>query len=139
MDFMISKNQPTISESEKVNEETETLDSVTNQLFLKSSSTRNSAQRLDKEVVLRRIWYHKTLNKVKNTFQAIRAPENAGKVSDYNEKWLKQGDNFSWPWLWWVTGIWWLLALEVVCWVEGLSWLALEDFLDRLYLSEMTA
>ncbi|CAA2970918.1 Hypothetical predicted protein [Olea europaea subsp. europaea] len=95
MDFMISKNQPTISESEKVNEETETLDSVTNQLFLKSSSTPNSAQRLDKEVVLRRIWYHKTLNKVKNTFQAIRAPENAGKVSDYNEKWLKQGDNFS--------------------------------------------
>ncbi|CAI9752817.1 unnamed protein product [Fraxinus pennsylvanica] len=97
MAFMISKNRQSLSESEKMTEAAETLDSVTTQLFLKSSSTQRSAQRLDKDVVLRRLRYHKTLNKVKNTFQAIRAPEDGGTVSDYNEKWLEQGDNFSFP------------------------------------------
>ncbi|CAA2981303.1 Hypothetical predicted protein [Olea europaea subsp. europaea] len=97
MAFMISKNQPSFSESEKVTEEAETLDSVTTQLFLKSSSSRRSAQRLDKDVVVRRLRFHKTLNRVKNTFQAIRAPQDGGTVSDYNEKWLEQGDNFSFP------------------------------------------
>ncbi|KAL0377794.1 UNVERIFIED_CONTAM: hypothetical protein Sradi_3084900 [Sesamum radiatum] len=97
MAFMISKNQP--SSPEKMisfshnDGSTEPLPgSVSTQLFLKSS-----AQSLDKEVVLRRLRHHKTINRVKNAFQAMLAPQPPAAEELYEEKWLQHGDTFTSP------------------------------------------
>lgn len=67
--------------------------SVTSQLYLKTSET------LDREIVLRRIRHHKTMNKVRNSLQSLfRSSQPHTPVSDYYEhKWLEQGDTFCSP------------------------------------------
>ncbi|KAG8384490.1 hypothetical protein BUALT_Bualt04G0123100 [Buddleja alternifolia] len=98
MAFMISKNQPPSfsEESEKLSFSTdtdgsnETLGTVSSQLYLKSSS-----RSLDKDVVLRRLRHHKTLSRVKNTFQSLIAPHST--MEPYEEKWLQHGDVFTSP------------------------------------------
>ncbi|GFP80968.1 hypothetical protein PHJA_000240100 [Phtheirospermum japonicum] len=91
MAFMISKNQPSFcDEDERTSKDGP--GSVTSHLFLKSS-----AQSLDKNVVLRRIRYHKTMSKVKHSFEALLAPRPANIDELYEEKWLQQGDNFTSP------------------------------------------
>ncbi|KAL3616452.1 hypothetical protein CASFOL_039842 [Castilleja foliolosa] len=92
MAYMISKTQPSLcDEDERASKDGP--DSVTSHLILKSS-----AQSLDKNVVLRRIRYHRTMSKVKNSLQAFLAPRPAD-VNEFNyeEKWLQQGDNFTSP------------------------------------------
>ncbi|KAI5665863.1 hypothetical protein M9H77_15716 [Catharanthus roseus] len=104
--FIISKNhhnqpsstttacEPTQSQNETSIENA----SVTSQLYLlkssSSSSTRRPSESLDKEIVLRRIRHHKSMNKVRNALQSLLANSPA---SDSEYKWLELGDNFSSP------------------------------------------
>ncbi|CAK9151535.1 unnamed protein product [Ilex paraguariensis] len=101
MAFMISKHQPSFSEAaEKVSvsdqrDETEIINSVTSQLYLKSSSSsahHTSEKALDKDVVLRRLRHHKCLNRIKNTFGALLSTTPSG---GQRQKWLEQDDAFS--------------------------------------------
>ncbi|CAK9158711.1 unnamed protein product [Ilex paraguariensis] len=103
MAFMISKHQPSFSEAaEKVSvsdqrDETEIINSVTSQLYLKSSSSsahHTSEKALDKDVVLRRLRHHKCLNRIKNTFGALLSTTPSG---GQRQKWLEQDDAFSAP------------------------------------------
>ncbi|KAL3525743.1 hypothetical protein ACH5RR_014115 [Cinchona calisaya] len=103
---------PSFSEAQNLNlpnnarNESETINSVTSQLLLKSSSSASAAshragsQTLDKDVVLRRIRHHKSMNKIRNAFQALLAvaDDHADAVADkYEQKWLQLGDAFSSP------------------------------------------
>lgn len=89
MAFMLSKNQSSFSGEAQSKDGGEALGSVSTHLSLKSSS-----RSLEKEAVLRRLRHHKTMNRVKNAFHAIMAPQ----LEDlYDEKWLQQGDSFSSP------------------------------------------
>lgn len=69
MAFMISKTQQAkISEVPRSGEEIQTESAnnpVTSQLYLKTSES------LDREIVLRRIRQHKTMNKVRNSLQSL--------------------------------------------------------------------
>ena len=47
------------------------MDSITSQLYLKSSSNSKAAAALDRDLVLRRIRHHKNLRKVKTAFQNL--------------------------------------------------------------------
>lgn len=97
MAFMISKTQQAkISEVPRSGEEIQTESAnnpVTSQLHLKTSES------LDREIVLRRIRQHKTMNKVRNSLQSLfRSSQSHTPVSDYDEhKWLELGDTFSSP------------------------------------------
>lgn len=100
---MISKSKSSFSEPPKLNlsenarNESETIKPVTSQLYLKSSSAaaRHGSETLDKNVVLRRIRHHKSMNKVRNAFQALLAADDT--VADNEQKWLQLGDTFSSP------------------------------------------
>lgn len=98
MAFLISKEQrPSFSEPQKVSlshndqdsNETESVTSVSSQLYLKSSH-----QSLDKNVVLRRLRHHKCLQKVRGNLQALL---DSSSTMDYEHKWLEQGDVFCSP------------------------------------------
>ncbi|KAA8531768.1 hypothetical protein F0562_006515 [Nyssa sinensis] len=106
MDFMISKEQASLSEVEKVKLSEGRRDDanlVTTHLYLKSSSSTQTSQTLDKDVVLQRIRHHKCLHKVRSTFQALASSSSysssgkAGTISDLEHKWLELNDAFSAP------------------------------------------
>ncbi|KAK3015365.1 hypothetical protein RJ639_005637 [Escallonia herrerae] len=91
--FVLSETKEvSLSEGKDDNETTK---SVTSHIYLKSSSAQAAAGTLDKNVVLRRIRYHKSLKKVKSTFQALLNSSNEC-VQD-EQKWLEQDDAFSAP------------------------------------------
>ncbi|OMO56803.1 hypothetical protein CCACVL1_26267 [Corchorus capsularis] len=104
MDFMISRVQPSFSggadqkvmdvnvNNQEEKDTTQTPNSVTSQLQIKSSAVRSSPESLDKEVVLRRIRHHKCKNKVKSAFQAL-----VGGSAQGQEKWMELGDAFTCP------------------------------------------
>ncbi|KAJ7952891.1 Inositol 1,4,5-trisphosphate receptor-interacting protein-like 2 [Quillaja saponaria] len=107
MAFMIPKSNASFSETEKVNmrshsedKDSESLGPITSQLYLKSSSAKYaSSQTLDKQVVLRRLRHHKSLNKVRSPFQALFSSSKANTASSaiQDQKWLQQDDAFSAP------------------------------------------
>lgn len=100
MAFRISKaQQPSFSVSEKLvdtnhqeYEDTKALGAspISSQLYLKPS-----AQAMDKDVILKRIRHHKTLNKVRNTIQALVG----SRLEQEQQKWLDPDDIFSSPWI----------------------------------------
>lgn len=78
----------------------EAMNSVTSQLCLKSSSvaSRQKSQALDKDVVLRRIRRHKSMNKVRNALHALLAADDqADTFADNQQRWLQLGDAFTSP------------------------------------------
>lgn len=97
MAFILSQNQPSLSSEAEAEAEaqskdvTEPLGSVTSQVLLKASSR----QSMDRDAVRRRLRHHKAMSKVKNALCAIMAPP---PLQDSDEKWLQQGDGFSFPW-----------------------------------------
>lgn len=68
-----------------------TVNAVSSELHLKSS--KSSSQTLDKEVVLRRLRHHKSINRIKSAFEGLRVCSN----STQEQKWLQQDDVFSSP------------------------------------------
>ncbi|GAA0151021.1 hypothetical protein LIER_09832 [Lithospermum erythrorhizon] len=64
-------------------------DVICSQLYLKSSES------LDRDVVLRRIRHHKTMNKFKGTFEALKGTSTT--TSAFEQKWLELCDSFSSP------------------------------------------
>nr|XP_048335980.1 uncharacterized protein LOC125423973 [Ziziphus jujuba var. spinosa] len=107
MAFIISKAQSSLSEVQsngRLNHEKDGKDSsespdtgshITSELYLRSSS-----KSLDKDVVLRRLRQHKSLNKIKGAFQALlsSSSEHANYAdSVQQQKWVDQNDNFSSP------------------------------------------
>lgn len=86
---MISKEQkPSFSESQNVNQDGENGNSViSSELYLKSSTDH---QNLDKNVVLRRLRFHK----VRAKLQGLLDTRN---YDYYEHKWLEQGDVFCSP------------------------------------------
>lgn len=108
MAFMISKSKPpSFSEPQELSlphgaRSESTINSVTSQLILKSSSAaaRDGSQPLDRDVVLKRIRHHKSMNKVRNALQALLAADDhadAHSLPDNEQKWLQLGDAFSSP------------------------------------------
>ncbi|XWS33695.1 hypothetical protein CRYUN_Cryun22dG0105000 [Craigia yunnanensis] len=99
MDFMIPKaqryssgaDQKVINVNNPEEKDTQTTNPVTSQLQIKSS-VRSSPEALDKEVVLRRIRYHKCKNKIESVFQAL-----VGNSGQAQEKWMELGDAFTCP------------------------------------------
>ncbi|KAJ7944371.1 Histone-lysine N-methyltransferase [Quillaja saponaria] len=101
---MIPNSRASFSETEKVgmnsqleNKNSESPGPITSQLFLKSASANHaSSQNLDKQAVLRRIRYHKSLNKVRSTFQALFSSSKANTTSDVqDQKRVQEDDAFS--------------------------------------------
>lgn len=75
-------------------------DTITSQLYLRSSSNSEAAAALDRDMVLRRIRHHKNLRKVKTAFQALMgSSELQAKTSSPSgiSSWLDQEDSFSSP------------------------------------------
>ena len=101
MAFMLSKADQSFSDDEKLNsfnnpEDKDTQTSVnpvmiSSQLHLKSSSTRA----LEKDRILRRIRHHRSVNKVKNAFQAMVS--GSSDQAAYQKRWLDPEDAFSSP------------------------------------------
>lgn len=98
---MVSKAQQSFSENEKLNlnhsevEDNQVLTSpVSSQLHLKPS-----AHAMDRDVILKRIRHHKTVNKVKKTLQALAASslDQENMASAYQQKWQDPQDAFSSP------------------------------------------
>ncbi|KAJ6304910.1 hypothetical protein OIU78_020457 [Salix suchowensis] len=102
MSFMVSQAQQSFSENEKVNlnhpevEDNQVLSTspVSSQLHLKPS-----AHAMDRDVILKRIRHHKTVNKVKKTLQALAASslDQENMASAYQQKWQDPQDAFSSP------------------------------------------
>ncbi|EEF40060.1 conserved hypothetical protein [Ricinus communis] len=103
MAFMISQSQQSLSSEDKENQTQVELGPISTQLHLISSSSSSSShsssssKALDKEVILRRIRHHKSLNKLRNVFQALAgSSEHVNFVSD-NSAGLDLQDVFSCP------------------------------------------
>ncbi|GLU13648.1 hypothetical protein SLE2022_302720 [Rubroshorea leprosula] len=104
MAFMVSKSQPSFSETEEraVNvkqqleedKDVQTLSPITSHLYLKSSARSSSHETLDKEAVLRRIRHHKSLNRVRTALQALAG--GSGKANG-DQMWMELSDDFSCP------------------------------------------
>ncbi|KAG5245641.1 hypothetical protein IMY05_005G0106300 [Salix suchowensis] len=102
MSFMVSQAQQSFSENEKVNlnhpevEDNQVLSTspVSSQLHLKPS-----AHAMDRDVILKRIRHHKTVNKVKKALQALAASslDQENMASAYQQKWQDPQDAFSSP------------------------------------------
>lgn len=102
MAFMFSKAETSSfpGDSEKSDlKHSEENDYITRQVCLRSS-TRNSTEALDKQIVLKRIRHHKYLSKLKSTFQALvtnDGSEQANTVAVHQHRWLDHDDAFSSP------------------------------------------
>lgn len=94
MAFMISRVE---SGTEKVSldhqedKNSTTVNAVSSELHLKSSKF--SSQTLDKEVVLRRLRHHRSINRIKSAFEGLRVCS----TSTQEQMWLQQDDVFSSP------------------------------------------
>lgn len=90
MSFAISKEKIPSDHQDSVEAESGSR-VISSQLYLKSSSHEN----LDKNVVLRRLRYHKCLLKVRGNLKTLL---DSYSTRDYYEhKWLEQGDVFCSP------------------------------------------
>ncbi|TYG98339.1 hypothetical protein ES288_A10G109800v1 [Gossypium darwinii] len=90
MDFMVPKAQRYVNSPE--GNDTQTMINgngvVSSQLQIAGSSPEG----LDKQVVLRRIRYHKCKSKVQSVLQAL-----VGSSGQAQEKWMEMGDAFTCP------------------------------------------
>ncbi|KAJ6919508.1 hypothetical protein NC651_013460 [Populus alba x Populus x berolinensis] len=101
MSFVVSKAPQSFSENEKLNlnhrevEDNQVLTNpISNQLHLKPA-----VHAMEKDVILKRIRHHKSVNKVKKAFQALAASslDQENMASAYQQKWLDAHDAFSSP------------------------------------------
>ncbi|PRQ47767.1 hypothetical protein RchiOBHm_Chr2g0103311 [Rosa chinensis] len=110
MAFIISKahQQPSFSSESDLQKQNHSKDgddqvrsdSITSQLYLKSSSNSKAAAALDRDVVLRRIRHYKNLRKVKTAFQALMGSSELQEATSTKTgiaSWLDQEDSFSSP------------------------------------------
>ncbi|OAY35360.1 uncharacterized protein LOC110628717 [Manihot esculenta] len=95
MAFVISQSQQSLTGDDTENQTQ--IGPVSTQLHLKSSS-QPCSKALEKEVILRRLRHHKSLNKVRNAFQALASScEREAMVSANQQMWLDPEDAFSCP------------------------------------------
>ncbi|KDP31842.1 hypothetical protein JCGZ_12303 [Jatropha curcas] len=95
MAFVIPQTQQSLSSSEDSDNQTQLLGPISKQLYIKStssSSSSSSSKALDKEVILKRIRHHRSLNKVKNAFQSFMSSSDSE-----HKRWLDPEDAFSSP------------------------------------------
>ncbi|KAJ9170784.1 hypothetical protein P3X46_018863 [Hevea brasiliensis] len=97
MAFVISQSQQSLTTEDKEN--LSQLGPISTQIQLKSSSSQaSSCKALDKEVILKRLRHHKSLNKVRNVFQAlVSSSEHGNMISESQQRWLDPDDAFSSP------------------------------------------
>ncbi|TKY70523.1 hypothetical protein E2542_SST06813 [Spatholobus suberectus] len=103
MAFIISRAE---SEADKSSlnhvedKDSATVDAISSQLQLKSSSSSSkaSSQSLNKQEVLHRIRHRKSLNRIKGAFQGLLGSSKGNTTSAQEEQiWLQQDDAFSAP------------------------------------------
>ncbi|KAF2283653.1 hypothetical protein GH714_013279 [Hevea brasiliensis] len=87
MAFVISQSQQSLTAEDKENHTQ--LGPVSTQLHLKSSS-KPSSRALDKEVILRRLRHHKSMNKVRNALQALASSSEREDMVSTNQQSLTE-------------------------------------------------